>query len=478
VNPQGSQSSDDLITILSEKIVGQQGLFRHIVPYIRMYKAGMSPTGRPIGNFLLLGPTGTGKTRTVEALAEVLHGNYAKFVRIDCGEFQLEHEVAKLIGAPPGYMGHRETKPMLSDQRLKDVTSEGCNISLILFDEIEKAAGSLARLLLGVLDKATLQLGDNTSVNFEHSLIFLTSNLGAAQMMKELSPGFGFSAGGALTGPEGLPEKLESIALAAVKRKFSPEFVNRIDAVVTYQPLSRESLVKILQHQIDDLRQHLDTRLGAQSFQIDFSDGAREFLLTRGTSVEYGARELKRVMHRFVMQPLATLVAEGRIARGVKVAFDVDPGNEKLVILTPEEEVPAKKTESKPYILIVDDNRDLLELLRRGLVSDRWDVQTAGTVARGLRISSRAKPALAIVDYMLQDASGMSGLDLSTKLQAGTKLPSIIVMTGGQLSADEQKLCRKSGWLLLQKPFLMRDLLALIEGRVSGSDKAQAANNG
>jgi CheY-like chemotaxis protein len=475
VNPPGLKSSDDLLTILSEKIVGQQGLFKHILPYIRMYKAGLSPVGRPIGNFLLLGPTGTGKTRTVEALAETLHGNYAKFLRIDCGEFQLEHEVAKLIGAPPGYMGHRETKPMLSEQRLQDVTSEGCDISLVLFDEIEKAASSLTRLLLGVLDKATLQLGDNTSVNFERSLIFLTSNLGAAQMMKELRPGFGFSGKGDPAVREELPEKLESIALAAVKKKFSPEFVNRIDAVVTYQPLSRESLVKILQHQIDDLRQHVDTRLGAQSFQIDLSDGAREFLLDRGTSVEYGARELKRVMHRFVMQPLATLVAEGRITRGAGVVFDVDPGGEKLAILTPDEEVPAKQTESKPYILVVDDNRDLLDLLRGALQSAKWDVMTAGTVARGLKISSKVKPALAIVDFMLQDSSGRSGLDLSSQLQAGTGLPSIIVMTGGQLSADEQELCRKSGWLLLQKPFMIRDLLALVEGRMANTGKAKGA---
>ena len=137
---------------------------RSIVPYIQMYQAGLAPEGRPIGIFLLLGPTGTGKTKTVEAIADVLHGSERNLVRIDCGEFQMEHEVAKLIGAPPGYLGHRETHPLLTQQRLNASTSERSNISIILFDEIEKAAPSMTRLLLGVLDKATLRLGDNTVV--------------------------------------------------------------------------------------------------------------------------------------------------------------------------------------------------------------------------------------------------------------------------------------------------------------------------
>ena len=187
----------------------------------------MAPEGRPAGVFLLLGPTGTGKTRTVEALAHVLHGSERNLLRVDCGEFQMEHEIAKLIGAPPGYLGHRETPPLLTQQKLGAVTSEASNLSLVLFDEIEKAAPSMTRLLLGVLDKAVLRLGDNTSVNFERTLIFLTSNLGAPAMCKEMHPDFGFSAG--LPPPEGRTlRKLASIGLGAVKRKFAPEFVNPI----------------------------------------------------------------------------------------------------------------------------------------------------------------------------------------------------------------------------------------------------------
>jgi ATP-dependent Clp protease ATP-binding subunit ClpA len=159
-----------------------------------MFQAGLAPEGRPVGVFLLLGPTGTGKTKTVEALAEILHGSSKNLLKVDCGEFQMEHEVAKLIGAPPGYLGHRETQPMLTQQKLNAVTSEKCELSLVLFDEIEKAAPSMTRLLLGVLDKGVLRLGDNSTVNFEKSLVFLTSNLGAREMMREINPEFGFQS--------------------------------------------------------------------------------------------------------------------------------------------------------------------------------------------------------------------------------------------------------------------------------------------
>src|ERR1700732_1748487 len=194
---QGADTIEDLTTVLAQKVVGQPAATRVIVPYIQMFQAGLAPEGRPVGVFLLLGPTGTGKTKTVEALAEVLHGSEKNLLKVDCGEFQMEHEVAKLIGAPPGYLGHRETQPLLSQQKLTSVTSDNSPLSLVLFDEIEKAAPSLTRLLLGVLDRGVLRLGDNSSVNFEKSLVFLTSNLGAKEMLREINPDFGFqSAGG------------------------------------------------------------------------------------------------------------------------------------------------------------------------------------------------------------------------------------------------------------------------------------------
>src|SRR5579883_573893 len=315
--------AEDLTSILSQKVVGQPAATKVIIPYIQMFQAGLAPEGRPVGVFLLLGPTGTGKTKTVEALAEVLHGSEKNVLKVDCGEFQMEHEVAKLIGAPPGYLGHRETQ-----QKLNAVTSEKCSLSLVLFDEIEKAAPSMTRLLLGVLDKGLLRLGDNSSVNFEKSLVFLTSNLGAREMMREINPEFGFQSVKGMERSD-LTSKLQNIALVAVRKRFSPEFVNRIDCIITYQPLTAESLSAILDHHIVDLQNHVNTRLGNRSFALEVPTEARQWLLKKGTSAEYGARELNRTIHRFLTQPLATMVATNQVAAGARVSVEVDTGGEK-----------------------------------------------------------------------------------------------------------------------------------------------------
>src|SRR5882724_208745 len=224
--PATEDKPEDLAAQLSQKVVGQPAVSDIIVPYIQMFQAGLAPEGRPVGVFLLLGPTGTGKTKTVEALAEVIHGSEKNVLKVDCGEFQMEHEVAKLIGAPPGYLGHRETQPVLTQQKLNAVTTENCALSLVLFDEIEKAAPSMTRLLLGVLDKGLLRLGDNSTVNFEKSLVFLTSNLGAREMMREINPEFGFQSAGNKDRPAAdLTNKLQAIALVSVRKRFSQEFV-------------------------------------------------------------------------------------------------------------------------------------------------------------------------------------------------------------------------------------------------------------
>jgi ATP-dependent Clp protease ATP-binding subunit ClpA len=326
-----SVDDDDLLRQLADRVVGQPQAMTQIVPYVQMHQAGLAPEGRPAGVFLLLGPTGTGKTKTVEALAEVLHGSEKQVLKVDCGEFQMEHEVAKLIGAPPGYLGHRETQPMLTQHKLGAVTSESSNLALLLFDEIEKAAPSMTRLLLAVLDKATLRLGDNTTVNFERTLIFLTSNLGTQQMRKELHPDFGFEA----LAPRrraGAAAKLGQIGLNAVRRKFSPEFINRIDAVITYQPLDADSLAVIVDQQIDDLERHIQNRLTDRAFELEVGKPARQFLLRIGTSDEYGARELKRAILRQLTQPLAAMVASGRIKPGAVVHAEPSVGDERLTL--------------------------------------------------------------------------------------------------------------------------------------------------
>ena len=307
---------------LCELLVGQPDAVEAIIPYVQMYEAGLAPEGRPAGVFLLMGPTGTGKTKTVESLAEVLHSNEKRMLKVDCAEFQMEHEVAKLIGAPPGYLGHRETQPMLTQARLNAVTSEDSSLSIVLFDEVEKAAPSMSRLLLGLLDKAILRLGDNTTVNFERTLIFLTSNLGAREMAQTLRPSFGFESLIDVAESEvetRKPGKLHAIGLGAMRRRFSPEFVNRIDRVITYRPLTAEALEQILQHQIEAFGELVVNRLGPRGFDITVDPAARQFLLAEGASAEYGARELKRVLHRHLFQPLASMVADGGIPPGASV---------------------------------------------------------------------------------------------------------------------------------------------------------------
>ncbi len=317
-----------LAAALGRRVIGQQSAIGTIVPYVHMFEAGLSPEGRPAGVFLLLGPTGTGKTRTVEALAAELHGDERSLLRIDCGEFQMEHEVAKLIGAPPGYLGHRETHPMISQQKLEAVTSENSKLSLVLFDEIEKAAPSLTRLLLGVLDRATLHLGDNTVVDFTNSLVFLTSNLGAREILSRIRPRFGLDPGGGRD-PK-LHGKLERAAMSAVRRHFSPEFVNRIDAIITYAPLSAATLRSILDQQLEELQRHIRKRLGGRAFTISVTEAAREFLLEKGTSPEFGARELKRTIHRSLVQPLAALQVAEKIRPGAVVVADWDRRTDRL----------------------------------------------------------------------------------------------------------------------------------------------------
>jgi len=451
---------EDLTAVLSQKVVGQPAATRVIVPYIQMYQAGLAPEGRPVGVFLLLGPTGTGKTKTVEALADVLHGSEKNVLKVDCGEFQMEHEVAKLIGAPPGYLGHRETQPMLTQQKLNAVTSEKCSLSLVLFDEIDKAAPSMTRLLMGVLDKGVLRLGDNTTVNFEKSLVFLTSNLGAREMLREINPEFGFQSVPAAERKD-LTGKLQNIALVSVRKRFSPEFVNRIDCIITYQPLTVESLSAILDHHIADLQNHVNTRLGNRSFTLEVPFEARQFLLQRGTSPEYGARELNRTIHRYLTQPLATLVATGQVNPGVRVRVEVAEDAEKLNLQALESYTAAAPVH--PTVLLVDDNRDLLRFLERLMADAGWILLTAESVTEAQRLMQEHKPNAALLDYMLPDGNGV---ELGVEFVQTVPHMLIIVMTGTILPPEEEGLCEEHHFPVLRKPFLAADVMNQIRARL------------
>ena len=250
----------------------------------------------------------------------------------------MDHEVAKLVGAPPGYLGHRETQPLLSQARINSVASERSGLSIILFDEIEKAAPSMMRMLLGVLDRGILRLGDNNLVNLERTMIFMTSNLGADKMQKELSPTMGFGSMNLRDDKGPGSRRLESIGLAAARKKFSPEFMNRIDATIAYNPLDDKAMLKILDLQIGNIQNHIDRRLGARSFELEVSARLRKFLLDKGTSIQYGARELKRTIQRFVLQPLAGVINSGQIPPGSLVDMDLKNGEKILIRIHAESE--------------------------------------------------------------------------------------------------------------------------------------------
>ena len=452
------QARGDLVELLKQKVVGQTSALQYITPYIQMYQAGLNPADRPAGIFLLLGPTGTGKTRTVEALAEILHGTAKHLVKIDCGEYQSDHEVAKLIGAPPGYIGHRESKPMLTQERLLGAVTPGCDLALVLFDEIEKAAPAVTTLLLGILDRATLRQGDNTVVNFEKTLIFLTSNLGAREMAKETRPDIGFATPDTRSAVE-MTGRLESIGLAAVRKRFSPEFVNRIDVVITYQPLNNQALAEIVDHHLAELQRHVHRRLGERSFDIEVSRAARQLLLEKGASQEYGARELKRTIHRMLTQPLATLVADQQVEPGGRVQVDVGADGETLTLRRDEQPAPVPER-SRPVVLVLDENAQLVERLQRELANAGVTPLVAASAQQARDLANRQRVDLAIVDLLLPDGDGLSVAFELVRLWPRLR---IVLMTGMELTPDEAAICQRQDIPILRKPFLAEDLVRFIQ---------------
>jgi len=442
---------------LASKVIGQPGALDAIIPSVQLHLSGLAPEGRPVGVFLLLGPTGTGKTRTVEALAEVLHGDPQKILRIECGEFQSDHEIAKLIGAPPGYVGHAESTPRLTQGALAEVLSPSCELALVLFDEIEKAAPAMTQLLLGILDRAELRLGDGTRVDFSDTIIFLTSNLGAREMLNELNPSLGFNTG-ISRDPEEIRTSLERIGRHAVRKHFSPEFVNRIDAVVTYGPLETSSVVAILEQQIAELQQHVHTRLGRSSFEIEVAPAARYFLIEHGTSAEYGARELRRVVHRHLTQPLAALVANGEVEPGSVVTVDVDEDGTGLQLTVREQEAP--DVAEIRTILVADDNAAVVRWLSRTLGQRGFTVIAATSVQEALARSADTRPDAAIVDHVLPDGDGMELADQLQKAAPGIR---IVMMSGFEVGDEERLFCLRHDFPRLNKPFLSEELFRILD---------------
>jgi len=322
-----SPETQNFEAALKGRIVGQQEALAAVVDAYQVFRAGLNPTGRPVANLLFLGPTGSGKTRIVEVAAQTLFGDPRAFIKVDCAEFQHSHEIAKLVGSPPGYLGHRETHPLITQEELAKYHTEDLKLSFVLFDEIEKASDALWQLLLGILDKATLTLGDNRRVDLSQCVIFMTSNLGGAEISEMMTGKMGFVQ--PTDKAERMDQKIHNTATQSAKKKFSPEFMNRIDKTIVFHPLRRDQLEQVLDIELDMVQQRvLETARSQFVFHIETD--AREFLLGEGTDIKYGARHLKRAIERFLVYPLANLLATGQIQFGDVLTVNTDSGNHRL----------------------------------------------------------------------------------------------------------------------------------------------------
>jgi ATP-dependent Clp protease ATP-binding subunit ClpB len=318
-----SNDAKEFENALRRRIVGQDSAIEKVVEIYQMFLAGLNAPGRPVGNLLFLGPTGSGKTRVVESMAESLFGDSRACIKIDCAEFQHSHEIAKLIGSPPGYLGHRETHPLLTQEAINQWHTEKLKLSILLFDEIEKASDSLWQLLLGILDKATLTLGDNRRVDMSQCIIIMTSNLGAGEMTNLVNGKLGFA-------PEkvevdaALDDKISRTAIEAARRKFTPEFMNRIDKTVVFKTLRPEHLRQILEIELGMVQQRILMASAANQFVFSCTAKVKNFLLEEGTDPKYGARHLKRAIERHLVFPLANLVATNQVKLGDFIRVDLD----------------------------------------------------------------------------------------------------------------------------------------------------------
>src|SRR5246127_3479962 len=331
-----SEESRNFETSLRGKIVGQDEAVQAVVSLYQVFQAGLNSPRRPVGNLLFLGPTGAGKTRVVEATAEVLFGDPRAVIKVDCAEFQHSHEIAKLIGSPPGYLGHRETRSLITQETLALYHTEKLKISFLLFDEIEKASDALWQLLLGILDKATLTLGDNRRVDLSQTMIFMTSNLGGAEISELITGGMGFVQ--PIDKPvHRLDEKVERAAIAAARRKFSPEFINRLDKLVVFHPLKPTELNEVLEIEIEHVQKRV-LDLTTRPFLFRVTTEGRQFLLEEGTDQRYGARHLKRAIERYLVCPLSRLLATAQVRSGDVLLVDRHPGDIGLSFLKDMEE--------------------------------------------------------------------------------------------------------------------------------------------
>lgn len=302
---------------LLARVVGQEPAIESLTTIHQIWRSGLSDPNRPIASFLLLGPTGTGKTRLVESLAELLFSDRRALLKIDCAEFSHSHEIARLIGSPPGYLGHRDTPPYLSQENVDRHQTREHPVTLLLFDEIEKANDALWMLLLGILDKGVLTLGTNEQVDLTRCLIFMTSNVGADHFDRLHDKPMGFRSTLPYVAPD-MSQVSESV-LEATRRIFSPEFLNRIDRRIVFNSLGEEQFKRILDLELGYVRSRVRKRLDVD---LRCTPAARRYLLEKGTNPRYGARPLRGLLESEVLFAVANLIGSGQVGEGDAVQID------------------------------------------------------------------------------------------------------------------------------------------------------------
>jgi ATP-dependent Clp protease ATP-binding subunit ClpA len=308
--------TEDILSQLKNLVIGQEEAIQAVVTAWQVQYLGLQAPGRPLSSMLFLGPTGVGKTHLVESLARVLHGDSHQMLKVDCGEFQHGHEIAKLVGSPPGYLGHRETSPMLAQRKLDALMSIKHRVTILLFDEIEKANDALWNLLLGILDKASCTLGDNSFVDFSRCMIFLTGNVGSREIAQSVEGGMGFTpitSGG-----------VNDVAASAARRRFTPEFMNRLDYVVAFSPLTQDNIQEVLLLELQCLQERVGRVFGPKApvLLLQVTPEACRYLVSRGHDSRYGARHLRRNIEKYITQPLTNILSSGQVSAGELVEVD------------------------------------------------------------------------------------------------------------------------------------------------------------
>ena len=311
----------DLRAKFASRLVGQQDAVEAFTNCLEKYVGHLNDPHRPIASLLFLGPTGTGKTSAVETLCESLYGDAHRMIKIDCGEFQHSHEIAKLIGSPPGYLGHRETAARLTNEAIVACQTADTQFTVILFDEIEKASDSLWNLLLSVLDKGVLTLGNNTTTNFCKTIIVMTSNVGARSMAKAVGDGaLGFQSSCV---DEYSEKEMKEISLSAARKAFMPEFLNRLDEIVMFNTLTKEQIGQVLEMELHKIFSQMILKVG---ILVSVSPAAKRELLLRGYDKKYNARGIRRTLEKEIMTPIARSAASGEVQSGSALVVDYKEG--------------------------------------------------------------------------------------------------------------------------------------------------------